>query len=129
MDTPTPDPTEVTVRAYWRAAEERDWEAFAATLAADAVLDLPQTRERVQGREACTRFNREYPGDWHLAVTRLVGSGGRAVSQVKVTIGDESATGISFFELDEHGLVVLVEEWWPEPYDPPAGREHLVERY
>ncbi len=30
---------------------------------------------------------------------------------------------------DDAGLVVSVEDYWPERYDPPTGRAHLVDRY
>ncbi|WP_158554121.1 hypothetical protein [Micromonospora deserti] len=39
----------------------------------------------------------------------------------------EPATG--FFDLDDAGAIRTITEFWPEPYDPPAGRGHLVERY
>lgn len=35
--------------------------------------------------------------------------------------------GVTFFELDGD-LISRVTDFWPEPYQPPAGREHLVER-
>jgi ketosteroid isomerase-like protein len=55
------------VTAYWTAAEERDWDAFGALVAEDVVYEAPQSRERVRGRNAYVRFNREgCPGDWHL---------------------------------------------------------------
>jgi len=30
---------------------------------------------------------------------------------------------------DWDGLITRVTDFWPEPYEPPPGREHLVERY
>ena len=27
------------------------------------------------------------------------------------------------------GLITSVTDFWPEPYEPPSGREHLVERW
>lgn len=129
MDTSSPQHAESVVRSFWHAAETRDWPAFAATLAPDVVYTLPQTRERVRGRDAVTRFNQEYPGDWHLSVTRLVGRERHAVSEVEVVLGGESVTGIAFFDLGPDGLVGAIEDWWPEPYEAPAGRAHLVERW
>ncbi|ANH40221.1 SnoaL-like domain protein [Nocardioides dokdonensis FR1436] len=126
---PAPDPTEALVLAYWAAAEAREWTTFSALLAADLVCTYPQTRERVRGREAWARYNREYPGDWHLSVTRVVARGRQAVSEISVAVDGESWTGITFFDLDDQGLVAAVEEWWPDPYEPPSGRAHLVERY
>lgn len=37
--------------------------------------------------------------------------------------------GLCFFELDEDGLISRITDFWPEPYELPASRAHLVERY
>ncbi|WP_207793266.1 nuclear transport factor 2 family protein [Nocardioides acrostichi] len=117
------------LREFWRACEARDWPGLAATLARDVVYTVPQTRERVRGRDAYVRFNAEYPGDWHLVITRLVGDERSAVSFTSFTIGEETMTGVCAVEVDDDGLLVSLEDWWPEPYEPPAGRSHLVERF
>ena len=44
-------------------------------------------------------------------------------------VGDESADAMVFLTVDADGLVTEVTDFWPEPYDPPTGREHLVERW
>ncbi|MCC9707239.1 nuclear transport factor 2 family protein [Streptomyces sp. MNU76] len=124
-----------TVERFWATAEGRDWVAFAETLAEDVVYELPQTRERIRGRERYVEFNREYPGDWHARIERIVaepprpGSPGQVVSRTHVTVGLEEMYAISFFTVDEDGRIAAITDFWPEPYEPPAGREHLVERY
>ena len=118
-----------TVETFWAAAEARDWDAFTGTLAEDVVYTLPQTRERISGRERFVRFNREYPGDWHLRIERIVAEPGQVVSWAHFTVGLEEMYGIAFFTGDEHGRISAMTDFWPEPYEPPAGREHLVERY
>jgi hypothetical protein len=35
---------------------------------------------------------------------------------------------MAFFEFTD-GLITRVTDFWPEPYEPPPGREHLVERW
>ncbi|MFD9116737.1 nuclear transport factor 2 family protein [Streptomyces bottropensis] len=117
------------VERFWAAAEGRDWAAFAETLAEDVVYELPQTRERIHGRERYVRFNREYPGDWHARIERIVAEPGQVVSWTHVTVGLEEMYAISFFTGDGDGRIAAVTDFWPEPYEPPAGREHLVERY
>ncbi|MGW7361950.1 nuclear transport factor 2 family protein [Streptomyces sp. NPDC054841] len=118
-----------TVETYWSSAEARDWQAFAATLAEDVVYDLPQTRERIRGKETYLRFNQEYPGDWHVRVQRVVADEEGAVTWIHVTAGLEEMHAINFFTADAEGRISTVTDFWPEPYEPPAGREHLVERY
>ncbi|MGG5258559.1 nuclear transport factor 2 family protein [Phycicoccus avicenniae] len=115
------------VRAYWAAAEARDWDAFAATLSPDVVYRVPQTREVVRGREAYLRFNTEFPGDWHVRVDRVLADAQGAMSRTTFTVGGEVMTGLCLFTMDEQGLVAEVEDWWPEPYERPADRAHLTE--
>ncbi|PIM70956.1 hypothetical protein CTU88_20915 [Streptomyces sp. JV178] len=118
-----------TVETYWASAVARDWDAFADTLAEDVVYELPQTRERIRGRERYVRFNRDYPADWHARVERIVAEPGQVVSWIRVTVGPEEMDAVSFFTGDAHGRITSVTDFWPEPYEPPTGREHLVERY
>lgn len=129
VSVPRMENTRAMIEAYWAAAQARDWAAFGDLLADDIVYELPQTRERVRGRDACVRFNREYPGDWHLDVRRLVADGRGAATWVRFTVGGEEMTGITFFELDDTGRITAITDTWPEPYEPPTGRAHLVERY
>ncbi|WP_018157323.1 nuclear transport factor 2 family protein [Demetria terragena] len=117
-----------TVRRHWETCEARDWEGLGDTVSADVVYEMPQTRERLRGREAYVRFNREYPGDWHLNITRVVADAEGAVSWANVTVGEEHLTGIAFFTFDDEGRIATVQDFWPEPYDPPAGRAQLAER-
>lgn len=121
--------TEDVITRFWATAEARDWAGFAATLAEDVVYTLPQTRELVRGRDAYVRFNAEYPGDWHLTVQRLAAGDGEAATWLDFRVGDERMVGITFFRLDADGLISEVTDAWPEPYEPPANRAHLAERY
>jgi hypothetical protein len=35
---------------------------------------------------------------------------------------------MAFFTFED-GFITAVTDFWPEPYEPPPGREHLVERW
>ena len=118
-----------TALAYWAAAEARDWAAFAAFLAEDVVYELPQTRERIRGRDDYLRFNIEYPTDWHAKVERVVGEGRHAATWTRFTVDGAEQDALSFLEFDADGLISRITDFWPEPYEPPPGREHLIERY
>jgi ketosteroid isomerase-like protein len=118
------------VADYWAAAEARDWTAFGALLAEDVVYEAPQTRELVNGRDAYIRFNSEgFPGDWHLAVERIVSQDRAAVSMIQFSEGEVTQPGLCFFDLDEDGSIVRITDFWPDPYEAPAGRAHLAGRY
>ncbi|HUL27818.1 MAG TPA: nuclear transport factor 2 family protein [Streptosporangiaceae bacterium] len=119
------------VVAYWAAIEARDWESLAGLVAGDVFYEVPQTRERVRGREAFIRFCAEgFPGEWHIAVERAAGDGQHAASWVRWSPGGNGTqSGLSFFDLGGDGLIARITDFWPEPYEPPANRAHLVERY
>ena len=115
------------VAQYWAAAEARQWGAFGALLAEDVVYEAPQTRERVSGREAYFRFNAEgFPGDWHLAVQRIVSQDRTAVSMIEFSEAGAGQPGLCFFDLDEACPIARITDFWPDPYEPPAGRAHLA---
>ncbi|GAA4605364.1 ketosteroid isomerase-like protein [Actinoplanes octamycinicus] len=114
---------------YVECLERRDWAGLTALLAEDVVYDMPQTRERIRGRAAFVQFNAEYPGDWHLRVRRLVADGRFAAVWLDVRVGDDRLDACVWVDVDERGRVERITDYWPESYDPPAGRDHLVERW
>lgn len=118
------------VVAYWAAAEARDWEAFGELLADDVTYRGPQTREQVRGQAAYIRFNVEgFTYDWHIAVQQIISEGAHAVSRIELTAHGDTQPGVCFFDLDGNGRISSITDFWPEPYDLPASRTHLVERY
>jgi hypothetical protein len=116
------------VETYWRRPRPATGPPSAPT-ADDVVYEAPQTRERVRGKAAYVQFNAEYPGDWHLSIERAVGDERYAATWI--TFDNEGCveTGLCFFELDDDGLISRITDFWPEPYEPPPGRAHLVERW
>ncbi len=116
------------ITAFYAALELRDWNAVAELIDAHVVYDVPQTRERICGREAYVRFNAEYPGDWHLELLALHEDNSGGAAEIAFQVDDDEMVNVAFFRFSE-GRVVEIHDYWPEPYDPPPGREHLVERY
>ncbi len=108
--------------------ERRNWDALAQILDADVVYELPQSRERIRGRDRYLQFNREYPGDWHISPQVILGDDRDGCTLFRWTVGDESALAIVFVQVTD-GRIVRITDFWPEPYDPPPGREHLTERF
>ena len=117
------------VAAYYERLERRDWDGFAELLADDVVYEMPQSRERIRGRAAYLRFNQEYPGDWHLAVRRLVCEDRFAAAWIDARVGEERQEACVWLEVGDDHLITRVVDYWPEPSEPLAGREHLVERW
>ena len=111
-----------------RSMEARDWTTLARVMAADVVYELPQSRERIRGRDRYVQFNQEFPGDWHLEPRVVLADEHHGCALFDWRLGEEESQGIVFFEFAD-GLIVKVTDFWPEPYEPPTGREHLVERW
>jgi ketosteroid isomerase-like protein len=117
------------VRRFVETLDARDWDAWSALLHPDLVYEIPQTRERIRGRERYLQFNREFPGDWHLRVRRVIADDTQGVCWFRWVVGtSEPDDAMAFFTV-RAGLVTEVVDFWPESYDPPPGREHLVERW
>jgi ketosteroid isomerase-like protein len=117
------------VREFWRLMGTNDFNAVGAVLAPDFVLEWPQSGERIRGPKRFAQMNSEYPahGRWSFTVNRFVSNQSQVVSDVTVTDGVQTARAISFFEVSGGKIVRLV-EFWPEPFEPPINRSHLVER-
>ncbi len=115
------------IERFWRAANDRDWDRFAALLHPELLYVVPQTRERVKGSAGFVELFRTWPGEWHAAVEIVIADEARAVSTINFSVGTESMTGISFFELTG-GLIRHVTDYWPSPYEPPARATPHMER-
>jgi hypothetical protein len=108
--------------------EARDWDAWAGLLHPAVVYEIPQSRERIRGRDRYLRFNQEYPGDWHLRPKVVIADERHGVVWFEWLLDGRADDAMVFFEFAD-GLIIRVTDFWPEPYEPPPGREHLVERW
>jgi len=116
------------IERFIASLEARDWDTWAGLLDPAVIYEIPQSRERVQGRDRYLRFNQEYPGDWHLRPKLVIADEQHGVLWFEWSVDDHRDDAMAFFEFTG-GLITRVTDFWPEPYEPPAGREHLVERF
>jgi hypothetical protein len=80
------------------------------------------------GRDRYLQFNQEYPGDWHLQPKVTIADERHGVVWFEWLLDGRADDAMAFFEFAD-GLITRVTDFWPEPYEPPPGREHLVERW
>lgn len=121
--------TKALVAAFIDRLERRDWEGFAELLHPDVVYEMPQSRERIRGRDRYVTFNVEYPGDWHLEPQVILGDERNGSLLFRWVVDDsEPSLAIAFFEAAD-GLITKIIDFWPEPFEPLPGRQHLVERW
>lgn len=116
------------IEQFWRTANDGDWSAFEALLSPDVVYLVPQTRERIRGREHFVEFFRSWPEAWRAELTRCIVDERGAVSVIDFLTARGSETGISFFELKD-GQITEIRDFWPSEYEPPQRMIAAVERY
>jgi hypothetical protein len=114
--------------AFADRLERRDWTALAELLDPNVVYEIPQTRERIRGRVRYVAFNAEYPGDWHIEPLVVLGDAHDGSMLFRWSLAGQASLAIAFFEVGG-GLITKITDFWPEPYEPPPGREHIVERW
>jgi hypothetical protein len=120
--------TQTLVERYWQLANARDWAGYGALLSPEVVYDMPQTRERLTGREHYLEFNRTYPGQWRAELLQVIAQEDRAVSVVAMHLNGSVETGITFFEFT-NGLITRLTDHWPAPYVPPPRMTAAIEFY
>lgn len=121
--------TRSLVTGFIETLEGRDRKAWSALLHPDVVYEIPQTRERIRGRDRYHRFNREFPGDWRLRVKVAIADEENGVAWFIWELGDADPADAMVFFTFADGLITSVTDFWPEPYESLPGREHLVERW
>lgn len=120
--------SEAWVREFWRLMGTNDFSGVAAVLSDDFVLEWPQSGERIRGAANFAQMNAEYPavGPWRFEIERIIATDHEAVSDVRVTDGETVGRAISFFTF-ENGKITKILEFWPEHFEAPEHRRHLVD--
>ncbi|MBN1890786.1 MAG: nuclear transport factor 2 family protein [Thermoflexales bacterium] len=116
------------VTEFYRRMNTNDFHFAGQMLSDSYILEWPQTKERIRGRDNFVAVNKEYPanGRWLFTINRIVGNITEAVSDVSVTDGTQVARAITFTTVQD-GKIVKQVEFWPDNYDAPENRKHLVE--
>jgi ketosteroid isomerase-like protein len=121
--------TAAHARTFVESLDARDWDRWLTLLDPDVVYEIPQSRERIRGRDAYLEFNRTFPGEWHLEPLVVIGDADRAVVWFRWTDVGEGGDAQVFFEFGDDGRITRVTDFWPEPYDPPKRVVDTIERY
>lgn len=105
-----------------------DLDTAAEAMADDAVVEWPQSGERIVGRQACLTVYRNYPGGSpRYEVRRITGGGDVFVVEASADYGGEKTYATSIVEL-RNGKIVKQTDYWSSPFDAPAWRAGWVER-
>jgi hypothetical protein len=91
------------------------------------VMEMPQSGERIRGREAMRAMQEAYPTPPSITLRRVVGAGQVwLIEGVNDYDGDRWHT-VLILELDSDGLVLRDTRYYAKPFDPPMWRAPWVE--
>jgi hypothetical protein len=120
-----------TVRAalarHWEASDASDFEAEHDIYHWDAVLDYPQSGERIRGRQHIQESRTVQPNRKRFTVRRMIGSGDLWVTEFVLSYDGAPSYTVSIMEFRD-GQVAHETQYFADPFDPAPSRAHLVER-
>ena len=96
--------------------------------AEDAVVEWPQSGERLRGRENIIGFRSAYPARQEFELHRITGSGDLWVNEYTIRYGDEPVMAVGVMEFRDD-KVVRERIFFGEPFEPPAWRAGWVELF
>jgi len=115
------------LQRHWEASDRSDFEVEHDIYSEDAVLDYPQSGERIRGRRNIQASRTVQPSQKRFTVTRIVGSGDLWVTEFVLTYDGVPSYAVSIMEFSE-GLVAHETQYFSDRFEPSPSRAHLVER-
>ena len=112
---------------HWAASDAGDFEAEHAIYREDAVLDYPQSGERIRGRANIRSSRQAQPNRKRFAVRRITGSGDLWVSEFVLSYDGQPSFTVSIMEFRD-GVVAHETQYFSDPFEPGPSRAQWVER-
>ncbi len=112
---------------HWVASEASDFEAEHQIYREDAVLDYPQSGERIFGRDNIRSSRAAQPNRKHFAVRRIIGAGNLWVTEYVLSYDGRPSYTVSIMEF-QGGKVARETQYFGDPFEPGPSRAQWVER-
>jgi hypothetical protein len=110
---------------HWAASDSGDFTTEHVIYLDDAVLDYPQSRERILGRHNIQTTRTVQPNSKHFTVHRIMGSGDLWVSELVLTYDGQPFYTVSIMEF--RGVKVAHEtQYFAGPFEPGESRRKWV---
>src|SRR3954453_5815815 len=117
-----------TVRAalerHWNASDASDFKVEHEIYREDAVLDYPQSGERIRGRGNIQESRTVQPSKKRFTVQRIIGGGDLWVSEFVLSYDGTPSYTVSIMEFRD-GKVVRETQYFGAPFEPGPSRTHL----
>jgi hypothetical protein len=121
------DDVRVALRRHWDASDANDFVTEHQIYRADAILDYPQSGERIRGRANIQASRAAQPNIKRFTVRRTLGGGDLWISELVMTYDGQPNYVVSIMEF-EGGEVVHETQYFSDPFEPGPSRAQWVER-
>lgn len=111
---------------HWAASDANDFDVEHDIYRDDAVLEYPQSGERIRGRHDIQASRVAQPNSKRFKVRRVVGRGDLWVTEFIITYDGQPSYSVSIMEFLD-GKVAREVQYFGDPFDPGPSRAHLVE--
>ena len=111
---------------HWAASDANDFDAEHDIYCDDAVLDYPQSGERIRGRRNIQESRTVQPNKKRFSVRRIIGTGDLWITEFVLTYDGTPSYSVSIMEFRD-GNVVRETQYFGDPFEPGPSRAHLVE--
>jgi len=120
-----------TIRAaldrHWAASDANDFETEHEIYHDDAVLEYPQSRERIRGRRNIQASRTAQPNTKRFSVRRVLGAAELWVSEFILTYDGLPSYTVSIMEFRDN-KVARETQYFGDPFAPGPSRAQWVER-
>jgi ketosteroid isomerase-like protein len=115
------------LEAHWAASDANDFDTEHQIYRSDAVLEYPQSGERIRGRANIQASREAQPNAKRFTVRRILSSGDLWISELVLTYDGQPFYVVSIMEF-EGGEVVRETQYFGDPFGPGPSRAQWVER-
>jgi hypothetical protein len=112
---------------HWAASDANDFEAEHQIYREDAVLEYPQSGERIRGRQNIRASRFAQPNRKRFAVRRIIGMGDLWVTELTLTYDGRPSYVVSIMELVD-GRVTRETQYFSAAFEPGPSRAQWVEK-
>jgi len=112
---------------HWAASDADDFETEHSIYREDAVLEYPQSGERIRGRRNIQITRTVQPSKKRFTVRRIIGSGDLWITEFILTYDNKPAYTVSIMEFSD-AKVARETQYFADPFAPGPSRAQWVER-
>lgn len=120
------DDIRAALEAHWASSDANDFEAEHRIYRADAVLEYPQSGERIRGRDHIRASREAQPNAKRFTVRRILGGGELWISELVLTYDGKPSYVVSLMELVD-GQVARETQYFGDPFRPGPSRVQWAE--